>query len=102
MIAVLSELISTNFEKASGIKALPLKPYSKLDLPVSSHADMLLCVIDKNVFCYKDYYNENIDLFKRACTNISSNNSGTSKTSVKFSRVIMASFWAFLPILNVL
>ncbi len=63
MIAVLSNLISEQFEKSTGIKALSLKPYSKLDAPVSTHADMLLCVIDNTVFCYKEYYLENIDLF---------------------------------------
>jgi len=65
MIAVLSHLISEQFEKATGIKALPLKPYQRLDAPVAAHADMLLCVIEKNLFCYKDYYQENIGLFNK-------------------------------------
>ena len=63
MIAVLSELASEQFEKSTGIKALSLKPYNKLDVPVASHADMLICVIDKTVFCYKDYYSSNITIF---------------------------------------
>ncbi len=63
MIALLSCDFSDEFEKLTGIKTYPLKPYSKLDLPVSSHADMLLCVIEKKVFCYKDYYLENLDAF---------------------------------------
>lgn len=65
MIAVLSHLISEQFERCTGIEALPLKPYLRLDVPVSSHADMLLCVIDRNVFCYRDYYLENIGLFNK-------------------------------------
>lgn len=65
MIAVLSNLISEQFEKCTGIKSLSLQPYASLDLPVSTHADMLLCVIDKSVFCYETYYQENFDLFKQ-------------------------------------
>lgn len=65
MFAVLSNLISKEFEKATGIKALSLKPYSKLDFPVSTHADMLLCVIENTVFSYEDYYYENIELFTK-------------------------------------
>ena len=42
----------------------PLLPYSKLDSPVSSHPDTLLCIIDNVVFCYEEYYYENEDLFK--------------------------------------
>lgn len=63
MIAVLSNLISEQFEKATGIKTYPLKPYSRLDLPIATHADMLLCVLDNTMFCYKDYCLKNIDLF---------------------------------------
>lgn len=64
MIAVLSSLISKKFEQFTGIRALPLKPFSKLDLPVSTHADMLLCVLDNRVFCYKDYFFDNVSLFE--------------------------------------
>ncbi len=64
MIAVLSHLISNEFEKATKIKSYPLNSYKKLDNPVSSHADMLLCVIDGEVFCYYDYYSQNISLFE--------------------------------------
>lgn len=64
MIALASCNFSDELWKLTGIKIYPLKPYSKLDLPVSSHADMLLCVIESNVFCYEDYYKENIDAFE--------------------------------------
>lgn len=50
---------ANKIEELTGIKALSLKPYSKLDLPVSSHADMLLFNLEKTVFCYKDYFLEN-------------------------------------------
>ncbi|MBQ4509861.1 MAG: hypothetical protein II984_03980 [Clostridia bacterium] len=63
MIALISNQISSQFQNATGIKTFPLMPYNKLDLPVSSHADMLICVIDKNVFCYSDYYNESKSIF---------------------------------------
>ncbi len=64
MIAVLSEEISCDFEKATGIKSYPLKKFNKLPIPVASHADMLLCVIENTVFCYKDYFYENPSAFK--------------------------------------
>ena len=66
MIALLSHEFCAEFEQLTGIKSYPLKPYSKLDLPVSSHADMLLCVIEKTIFCYEEYYNKNSEAFKAA------------------------------------
>lgn len=59
MIVALSHLVCDNFEKATGIKSYPLKDYNHLQKPIASHADMLLCVIDKTVFCYGDYYDDN-------------------------------------------
>ena len=38
-----------------GHKVIPLAPFSALDHPVSSHADMLLCAVDDTVFVHKDY-----------------------------------------------
>lgn len=63
MIALISNKIAEKFKNATGIKTLGLKPYGKLDKPVNSHADMLICLIDKTIFCYSDYYDQNIDLF---------------------------------------
>ncbi len=63
MIAAVSNLISNQFQYVTGIKVLPLMPYDRLDTPVSSHADMLICVIDKCVFCYGDYYEKNLNTF---------------------------------------
>ena len=63
MIALASHQISNIIQEAIGIRVLPLLPYNKLDEPVSSHADMLVCVIDRLVFCYSDYYLENIEIF---------------------------------------
>ena len=59
MLALINEKISQEFENKTGIRTVALKPYRQLDLPVSSHADMLLCVIEDRVFCYKDYALEN-------------------------------------------
>ena len=64
MIILASSLISETLENKLKVKVLPLKPFEKLDAPVSCHPDMLICVIDKSVFCYEDYFNENINLFK--------------------------------------
>ena len=64
MFAVLSHDIYKAFESATGIKSYPLKEYSRLDAPVSSHSDMLICKIDNKVFCYEDYYKDNILTFK--------------------------------------
>ncbi|MBQ8545529.1 MAG: hypothetical protein IJ437_01150 [Clostridia bacterium] len=64
MVAVLSEQVAKAFEEKTKIKVISLPPYDKLDAPVSSHADMLMCVIDNNIFFYKDYYQKNSVLFK--------------------------------------
>ena len=66
MKAFMNYALCDAFERATGIKALPLKPYSRLDTPVCAHADMLLCVIDNRLFCYSDYYFENKAIFDEA------------------------------------
>lgn len=63
MIIVVSYRAYEMLQNSIELKVVPLMPYDKLDLPVSSHADMLLCVIDKTVFCYEEYYKNNISLF---------------------------------------
>ncbi len=66
MKAFMSHMLCDAFERATSVKALPLMPYSKLDYPVCTHADMLLCVIDDRLFCYSDYYTENKEIFDEA------------------------------------
>jgi len=64
MIAVMSNEACTPFsKKVNNIPIYPLKQYSRLDIPVSSHGDMLLCIIDDTVFCYNDYYYDNVETF---------------------------------------
>lgn len=63
MKIILSNNISDIFEKSTKIPTIALKPYERLDIPVRSHPDMLLFVIDKTVFCYKEYYIKNKELF---------------------------------------
>ena len=65
MVAVLSSQISESFFEKTNIKTLGLLPYDKLDTPVSSHSDMLLCVIENTVFTYNDYYYNNVELFQK-------------------------------------
>lgn len=65
MKILINDKIAEKVESITGIKTLGLKPYDKLDKPVSSHADMLICLIDKTIFCYSDYYENNIDVFSK-------------------------------------
>ena len=65
MLAFVSIDIAEQFKMKTGIEVLPLKPYNKLDKPVSSHADMLINIIEDRIFCYEDYYLENKDIFDR-------------------------------------
>ena len=58
MKALISHEIAECFSSATGIEAIPLYPYNKLDLPVQCHADMLFCVINDVIFCYCDYVTE--------------------------------------------
>ena len=46
MKALINYEIADAFYNATGLDVIPLKPYSKLDLPVSAHADMLFCLLD--------------------------------------------------------
>lgn len=50
--------IAEIFSEIASVQAIPLKPYSRLDAPVASHADMLFCILDDFVFCYEDYVKE--------------------------------------------
>ena len=61
-----SELISNEVAKKTNIPVLPLKSFELLDSPVSTHADMLIFVIDKKIFCYEDYYLNNKKIFDDA------------------------------------
>ena len=63
MKIILNREIAPLFESATGIEALPLKPYKKLAAPVSAHADMLICIIENRAFSYIDYIKENNELF---------------------------------------
>lgn len=59
MKALVNYKIAEEFERKTGIEAIALNPYTRLAKPVASHPDMLFCVLDKTVFCYKDYMLEN-------------------------------------------
>ena len=59
MKALINESVAKIFEEKTGISTIPLKPYKRLDFPVASHADMLFCVLDDIIFCYRDYVCEN-------------------------------------------
>lgn len=61
-----SNLIAAELSKEISIEVLPLKSYRFLDFPVNTHADMLVFVIDKTIFCYEDYYLENRKIFNVA------------------------------------
>ena len=63
MIAITSSLIAKEISKNININVASLPSYDKLDSPVSTHADMLVCVIDDSVFVYEDYYNNNEETF---------------------------------------
>ncbi len=64
MIAIMSEQIAKAFEEKTNIKTISLPSFEKLDAPISSHADMLICVIENNVFFYKEYYEAYKERFK--------------------------------------
>ena len=66
MLAFVSCDIAEQFENITGVEALPLQPYCRLDKPVSSHADMLINIIEDRIFCYEDYYLENKSVFEKA------------------------------------
>ena len=59
MKALVNYEVASAFAKKTAIDVISLPPYNKLDLPVAAHPDMLFCVLDDTVFCYKDYVLEN-------------------------------------------
>lgn len=63
MVAVLSHIVAKRFKEKTGIDVIGLPSFECLDTPVDSHADMLLSVIDNNIFVYKEYYESNKELF---------------------------------------
>lgn len=81
MLAALSKQIANEFAEKTGIESLSLEEYSRLDTPVSSHADMLICKIENTVFCYEDYYLDNKSLFEKI-----ENNYKVVKVSKKCSK----------------
>jgi hypothetical protein len=48
-----------------GFEILSLPRDERLQLPVSSHADMLVSVIENNIFCSEQYYYNNEKIFSR-------------------------------------
>ena len=63
MKALINYEVAEAFKEVTGIDVVPLYPYDKLQVPVSAHADMLFCILDKTVFCYEDYVKENNLIF---------------------------------------
>ena len=63
MLAILSSEIAQDFSKKTGLNVLSLQPFEKLDMPVASHADMLISIINDHIFCYREYYEKNKRLF---------------------------------------
>lgn len=63
MLALINEDIAQEFNKLSGIDIISLSAYERVAEPIRKHADTLLCVIDDNLFVYKDYYEENKSKF---------------------------------------
>ena len=55
MKVLINEAYADEFSRFTNIECIPLPSYERLDLPVSCHADMLFCVIEDTLFCYKDY-----------------------------------------------
>ena len=66
MKALVSCNVAKELSAAVDIEVIPLVPYSKLDSPVASHADMLFSTVDNKVFCYEEYVKENgfLDVLK--------------------------------------
>ncbi len=63
MVAILSSQVANEFYNKTNIDVISLPPYDKLDTPVSTHADMLVSIIDDNIFVYNEYYEANKSLF---------------------------------------
>ncbi len=66
MKIVLNREVASVFKDATGIDVLPLSPYSRLAAPVSSHADMLACIIGDRLFSYSDYIDSNPEIYEYA------------------------------------
>lgn len=65
MLAIVSSLVSERFYEKTNIESVPLLPYERLDTPVCTHPDMLICKIENTVFTYSDYYYNNVELFSK-------------------------------------
>ncbi len=65
MIILVNYKIAKQLSQYIDATIIPLPAYEKLDLPVNSHADMLVSVIDDKIFLYKDYYEENREVFDK-------------------------------------
>ena len=63
MVALVNYLVAEKFKEKTGIDVISLPKYTRLDTPVSAHADMLLSVIDNYIFIYEEYYEANKVLF---------------------------------------
>lgn len=63
MKAFVSKNIASEFVKATNVEAISLEPYEMLDNPVSTHADMLIFIMEEKLFCYDDYYKQNGEIF---------------------------------------
>ncbi len=53
-------------ENHCSVQPLSLMPYSSLDTPVQSHADMLVFIMEGKIFTYKEYYEQNKKVFDEA------------------------------------
>lgn len=63
MLALINEDVAMKFNKVSGIDVIPLPAYNRVAEPISKHADTLLCLVEDNLFVYKDYYEDNKSKF---------------------------------------
>ncbi|MBQ7760661.1 MAG: hypothetical protein IJ400_01280 [Clostridia bacterium] len=63
MIILVNYKIAKQLSEFVDDKVIALPPYSNLDSPVNSHADMLVSVLDNTIFIYKDYYEQNREVF---------------------------------------
>ena len=60
------EEISHSLEKYK-YQVIKMPVFNKLSAPVSGHPDMLMTVVDKTIYCHKDYFSETKDIFKLFC-----------------------------------
>ncbi len=52
-----------------GLELISLPSYENLDTPVNSHADMLVFVLEEQIYTYKGYYERNKSLFDGVVSN---------------------------------